>query len=113
MLERQDYLLDQLHRHGIYANLNLHVGRTFLPAEGFTAKDLPEAVRYSKYVIYFEPRMRELFKEFCRDYLMHTNNYRGLSRAADPGIAMIELSNENSFSKLGRNRRGLAGALPW
>lgn len=27
MLDRQDYLLDQLHRRGIYANLNLHVGR--------------------------------------------------------------------------------------
>jgi hypothetical protein len=109
MLERQDYLLDQLHRHGIYANLNLHVGRTFTAGEGFNAKDLPEAVRYSKYLIYFEPRMRELLKEFCRNYLMHTNKYRGLARAADPGIAMIELSNENSFSKLGPD---IAASLP-
>jgi hypothetical protein len=109
MLERQDYLLDQLHRHGIYANLNLHVGRTFTAAEGFTAKDLPESVQYSKYLIYYEPRMRKLLKEFCRDYLMHTNKYRGLSRAADPGIAMIELSNENSFSTLGPD---VAASLP-
>jgi hypothetical protein len=109
MLDRQDYLLDQLHRHGIYANLNLHVGRTFTSAEGFTATDLPEAVQYSKYLIYFEPRMRALFKDFCRDYLTHTNKYRGLSRAADPGIAMIELSNENSFSKLGPD---IAAKLP-
>jgi len=109
MLDRQDYLLDQLHRHGIYANLNLHVGRTFTSAEGFTAKDLPEAVRYSKYLIYFEPRMRALLKDFCREYLTHTNKYRGLSRAADPGIALIELSNENSFSKLGPD---IAAKLP-
>ena len=27
-IDRQDYLLDQLHRHGIYVNLNLHVSRT-------------------------------------------------------------------------------------
>lgn len=109
MLDRQDYLLDQLHRHGIYANLNLHVGRTFTPAEGFAVKDLPDAVRYSKYLIYFEPRMRALFKDFCRDYLLHTNKYRGLPRAADPGIALVELSNENSFSKLGPD---LAARLP-
>ena len=109
MLDRQDYLLDQLHRHGIYANLNLHVGRTFTAAEGFTVKDLPDAVRYSKYLIYYEPRMRALFKDFCRDYLTHTNKYRGLPRAADPGIAMLELSNENSFSKLGPD---LAVRLP-
>src|SRR5208282_5303514 len=109
MLDRQDYLLDQLNRHGIYANLNLHVGRTFSAAEGFTSTDLPDSVQYSKYLIYFEPRMRELLKGFCRDYLMHTNKYRGLPRASDPGIAMIELSNENSFSTLGPD---IAASLP-
>jgi hypothetical protein len=109
MLDRQDYLLDQLNRHGIYANLNLHVGRTFTAAEGFTTRGLPDSVQYSKYLIYFEPRMRELLKEFCRDYLMHTNRYRGLPRASDPGIAMIELSNENSFSTLGPD---IAASLP-
>jgi hypothetical protein len=109
MLDRQDYLLDQLNRHGIYANLNLHVGRTFSAAEGFTSTDLPDSVQYSKYLIYFEPRMRELLKGFCRDYLMHTNKYRGLPRASDPGIALIELSNENSFSTLGPD---IAASLP-
>jgi hypothetical protein len=109
MLERQDYFLDQLHRHGIYANLNLHVGRTFTAAEGFAEQDLPRDVQYSKYLIYFEPRMRALLKDFCRDYLMHTNKYRGMARAVDPGIAMIELSNENSFSKLGPD---IAAKLP-
>lgn len=109
MLERQDYFLDQLHRHGIYANLNLHVGRTFTEAEGFATRDLPASVRYSKYLIYFEPRMRQLFKEFCREYLAHTNACRGLRRADDPGIAMIEISNENSFSKQGPD---IAAGLP-
>lgn len=109
MLERQDYFLNQLHRHGIYANVNLHVGRTFTEAEGFSTQGLPSAVRYSKYLLYFEPRMRDLFKQFCRDYLSHTNAYRGLRRVDDPGIAMLELSNENSFSKLGSD---IAASLP-
>ncbi len=109
MLDRQDYFLDQLHRQGIYANLNLHVGRTFTAEEGFVTKDLPRAVEYDKYLIYFEPRMRALFKEFCREYLMHTNKYRSLPRASDAGIAMIELSNENSFSTLGAD---IAASLP-
>ena len=109
MLERQDYFLDQLHRHGIYANLNLHVGRTFTESEGFQTKDLPYAVRYSKYLTYFDPRMREELKQFCRDYLTHTNMYRKLRRVDDPGIAMIEISNENSFSKFGSD---IAASLP-
>ena len=108
-LDRQDYFLDQLHRHGIYANLNLHVGRAFLEAEGFFGGELPRAVRYDKYLLYFEPRMRTLFKEFCRDYLTHENPYRQLRRAEDPGIAMIEITNENAFSTQGAE---IAASLP-
>jgi hypothetical protein len=108
-LERQDYFLDQLHRRGIYANLNLHVGREFTAAEGFARQDLPYAVRFDKYLLYFEPRMRERFKVFCRDYLTHVNPHRRLRRVDDSGIAMIEITNENSFSKLGP---GIAAGLP-
>ncbi len=109
-LDRQDYFLDQLHRHGIYANLNLHVGRSFTEAEGFeNAKDLPYEVRYSKYILYFEPRMRAKLKEFIRDYLGHVNPYRKLRRADDPGVAVLEITNENSFSTKGTT---LARKLP-
>lgn len=110
MLDRQDFFLDQLHRHGIYANLNLHVGRSFTEAEGFeNAGALPYECRYAKYVLYFEPRMRALLKQFIREYLGHVNPYRGLRRADDPGIAVIEITNENSFSELGP---ALATQLP-
>jgi len=110
MLDRQDFFLDRLHRHGIYANLNLHVGRSFTEAEGFeNADDLPYDVRYSKYILYFEPRMRAKLKEFIRDYLGHVNPYRKLRRADDPGIAVLEITNENSFSTKGTS---LARRLP-
>ncbi len=108
-LDRQDYFLDQLHKHGIYVNLNLHVSRTFTEAEGFLSKNLPRAVRYNKYLLYYEPQMRKLFKEFCRMYLTHYNPYRKLRRADDPGIAMLELTNENAFSTRGP---ALAASLP-
>jgi len=108
-LERQDFFLNELHRHGIYANLNLHVGRELGEAEGFARAELPYAVRYDKYLLYFEPRLREAFKAFCRDYLLHENPYRKLRRVDDPGIAMIEITNENSFSKLGPE---IAAGLP-
>jgi len=104
LTDRQDFFLDQLARHGIYANLNLHVGRSFTPAEGFPAVDRPYEFRYDKFILYFEPRMRELFKDFIREYLGRVNPYRGLRRADDPSVAMIEITNENSFSIFGPSR---------
>jgi hypothetical protein len=109
-LDRQDFFLDQLNRHGIYANLNLHVGRAFTEAEGFAhIRELPYDCRYSKYLLYFEPQMRARFKAFIREYLGHVNPYRKLRRADDPGIAMLEITNENRFSDKGPD---LARKLP-
>jgi hypothetical protein len=108
-IARFDYFLDQLHRHGIYANLNLHVGREVLEAEGFPRQGLPYATRFDKYLLYFVPAAQARLKEFCRDYLLHVNPHRGLRRVDDPGIAMIEITNENSFSKLGPE---IAAGLP-
>ena len=108
-LDRQDYFLNELHRHGIYANLNLHVGRELTEAEGFAREGLPYATRYDKYLLYFEPQAKARLKEFARDYLLHENPYRQLRRVDDPGIALIEITNENSFSKFGPD---IAAGLP-
>ena len=108
-IERLDYFLNQLHRHGIYADLNLHVGRELTAAEGFEREGLPYATRFDKYLLYFEPQARARLKEFCREYLQHENPHRGLRRVDDPGIALIEITNENSFSKLGPE---IAAGLP-
>lgn len=108
-LERQDYFLDQLHRNGIYANINLHVGRTFSEAEGFVSSGIPRPARFNKYMLYYEPRMRKRFKAFCRSYLTHFNPYRKRRRVDDPAIAMVEITNENRFSRKGPE---LALSLP-
>lgn len=108
-LDRQDFFLHELHRHGIYVNLNLHVGRELTAAEGAHRDELPYSVRMDKYLLYFMPSMKAALKQFCRDYLAHHNPYRKLRRTEDPGIALIEITNENSFSKLGP---GIAAGLP-
>ncbi|MBI5769231.1 MAG: hypothetical protein HZA93_15665 [Verrucomicrobia bacterium] len=108
-VEKQDYFLNELHKHGVYANLNLHVGGELGDAAGFARAGLPYATRYDKYLLYFEPQLREAFKAFCRDYLLHENPYRKLRRVDDPGIAVIEITNENSFSTLGPT---IAAGLP-
>ncbi|MGE9293970.1 MAG: carbohydrate binding domain-containing protein [Puniceicoccales bacterium] len=98
-LELQDYFFNQLNERGIYLNLNLHVSRSFTKEEGFIDRGDSRAFMFDKYLLYFVPEMRERFKEFCREYLWHRNPYRdNMRRVDDPGIAMVEITNENAFS---------------
>ena len=101
-VDRLDYFLAQLHAHGIYANLNLHVGRTAskqlkLPP----LKTSSHATSGDKYLLHFQPEIQHAFQGFCKEYLEHVNPYRKLRRVDDPGIAMIEMCNENKFSEAG------------
>jgi hypothetical protein len=100
-VDRLDRYLAELHSHGIYANLNLHCSRELSPAEGFPSHNVGWRTSYNKYTLYFDPDVQAAFRQFCRDYLLHVNPYRGLRRVDDPGIAMLEITNENSFAKLG------------
>ncbi|MEM9365634.1 MAG: hypothetical protein AAGD07_06525 [Planctomycetota bacterium] len=111
MVDRLDYFLDQLHRRGIYANLNLHVSRTLKPEEGFESLgNAPWWAASNKWVMYYDRAVQSQLKRYCRMLLDHRNPYRGNRRRADDaGIALIEMLNENYFSQKGYD---LADKLP-
>ena len=102
MVDRLDYFLAKLHEVGIYADLNLHVSRQLTEREGFPVlKDAPWWAASNKYVMYYDRDVQAELKRFCREFLTHSNPYRNLRRVDDPGIAIIELLNENYFSEQG------------
>jgi hypothetical protein len=102
MVDRFDYFLAELHKHGIYANLNLHCSRELREDEGFANHNVSWPTSFNKFVLYFEPRMKEKLKEFCREYLLHKNPYRdNKTRVEDPAVALMELTNENAFTTRG------------
>jgi len=105
-LERMDYLIDQFARHGIYANLNLHVGRTASRALGLPAS----GTDYDKMVGIFTPALIDAQKEYARDLLGRVNPYRKVRYADDPAVAFVEITNEDSLFMWG-SRRSLE-ALP-
>jgi len=97
-LDRLDYLIYQLKRNGIYANINLHVSRKFTEADGFPdAKLLP---KFDKGVDNFEARMIELQKKYAKDLLTHTNPYTKTRYVEEPAVAIVELNNENSLLQM-------------
>ena len=93
-LERLDYLVYCLRQKGIYVNINLHVSRAFREIDGFeNASQLPTQ---NKGVDNFASKMIEYQKKYAKDLLQHKNPYTGLRYVDDPGVAVIEINNENS-----------------
>jgi hypothetical protein len=107
-LDRLDYLIDQLRQNGIYANINLHVSRKLIEADGIQEAD--QMPNMDKGVDNFHPRMIELQKQYARDLLTHVNAYTGNAYAEEPAVAMIEINNENSLTSSWRG--GSIDALP-
>jgi|APTNR8051073442_1049403.scaffolds.fasta_scaffold00749_10 hypothetical protein len=94
-LDRLDYFIAQLKAEGIYVNMNLNVSRTFRAADGVVAAD--SLADFGKGPTLFDPQMQALQREYARQLLMHVNPYTGMSLAADPVLAMVEMNNENSL----------------
>jgi len=82
--EKLKYFIGQLKKNGIYANINLHVGRMYpgMP----TWEGMPH---YFKGVDNFYPPMIEMQKEYARDLLAPFLD--------EPAIAFIEINNENAL----------------
>ncbi len=92
-LDRLDFFIDQLARHGICVNINLHVGRAHSEYLG-----LPKTNRqYDKISNIFTPALIDAQKQFARQLLTHINPYRKVRFADDPAVAFVEITNENSF----------------
>jgi hypothetical protein len=96
-LDRLDYLVDRLERHGIYANLNLLVGRPFDRGDGLPA-DIERVDPKDRHVVgFFDEAERTLQQDYARALLTHRNPYTGRSYAEDPGVAFVEINNENGL----------------
>ena len=111
-LERLDYFIAQLKRHGVYADLNLHVSRNYWEGEDFPdglANDrerqqlLPH---YGKGIDRLDAHMIRMQRDYARALLTHTNAFTGNAYAAEPAVALVEPNNENTLLEL------KVGALP-
>jgi hypothetical protein len=94
-LDRLEYFLTALKTNGIYADMNLHVSRTVNRKDG--VPDADSIQEFGKGVCFFDPQLLSLHKEYARQLLTHTNPYTGLSLVHEPGMAMVEITNENSL----------------
>ncbi|MCA9212194.1 MAG: hypothetical protein KDB27_03940 [Planctomycetales bacterium] len=105
-LDRMDYFVAQLKKHGIYVKLSptFHVGlgekqRSDVPymAEFGSLERSHDRVKTGGGSIYFLRELQDLQIEQIVRILQHKNPYTGLTYAEDPAVAVVELFNEDSI----------------
>jgi hypothetical protein len=93
-LDRLDYWIAELKKHGIYIDLNLNVGRSYKPGDGVQDAD---KIRWGKGLTFYDARLIELQKEYARNLLTHANPYTKTEYRNEPAIAIVEICNENAL----------------
>jgi hypothetical protein len=96
-LDKLDYLVAALKRHGIYVNLNLQTTRRYLPEMGFPLSVLQIPMSFDKMIDKVDRHMIDLQKSYARALLDRVNPYSGLRYRDEPALAMVEINNENSL----------------
>ena len=93
-LDRLDFFIAELKKNGIYADLNLHVSRTYPDRPRAEKKGNPD---YDKGVDNYCAAMIAMQKDYARDLLTHVNAYTGKRYADEPAVALVEINNENAL----------------
>ncbi len=96
-LDRLGYLIAQLARQGVYADINLLVSRQFTRADGLPPEIDALGWKQRHVIAMFDGPMIELQKEYARQLLGFENPYRHRTLATDPAVAIVEINNENGL----------------
>jgi len=105
-LDRLDYFIAALKRHGIYANINLHISRNYWEGEDFPdglASDRERQEKlphYGKAIDKINDQMIRMQRDYARALLTHVNPYTRSSYAKEPCVAIVEINNENTLMEL-------------
>lgn len=90
-LDREDFFIAELLKRGIYVDWNLNVGRRF--KEG----DKVLSTKVGKGPLLFDRRLIELQKDYARQILTHVNPYTKRAYVDEPGVALVEIVNEDAI----------------
>lgn len=99
-LDRLDYFIDQLNSRGVYANLCLLNYRPLCAADG-----LPPEIEQAgggpyqrRHVVgFFNEAVLGTQRVYARNLLAHRNAYTHKTHAESPGVAFVEINNENGL----------------
>jgi hypothetical protein len=91
-LDRLDFFIAELAKNGVYANINLHVGRRYPGLDGAAA----QRFEFGKMLDRFYPPFIESQKGYARALLTHVNPYTRNAYVSEPAVLCVEMNNENT-----------------
>jgi len=96
-LEKVHFVVSRLKAHGIYSDINLLVGREYRSDDGLGAEVATMDWKDAHVLGYFSDAALALHKDYATKLLTPTNRFTGLPLAKDPGVAFVEIINENGI----------------
>ncbi len=92
------YLVAALKKQGIYTTLSFYFPLWFNIKPSYGIPGFEQIKNKKPFaLIYFEPRMQEIYRSWLRALVGTKNPYTGVPLAKDPAVAIVELVNEDSF----------------
>jgi hypothetical protein len=90
-LDNEDFFISEMLKRGIFIDMNLNVGRQFRPGDGVLS------TRVGKGPLLFDKRLIELEKDYAKQLLTHVNPYTHRAYVDEPGMAIVEMVNEDAI----------------
>lgn len=96
-LEKLHFVIARLKAHGIYANVNLLVGREYRSGDGLGSGITSLDWKTQHILGFFNDTALALQQDYATKLLTPTNRFTGLPLARDPAVAFVEIINENGL----------------
>ena len=97
-IDRLDKLAAELYKRGIYVYVDLVDDRAALAEDGLEDwEGLKKAGNGGWKGLFPHPKIVEAWKRATQEFLNHVNPYTGRSWAKEPGVATVEMINENGL----------------
>ena len=97
-VDRLHYFVSILKKQGIYVKLSFYFPLWFDIKPGYGIPGYETIDNKKPFaLLFFDPRMQQIYKSWARGLLKSANPYTGVPLARDPAVAAIEIVNEDSF----------------
>lgn len=97
-LDKLHYFVAALAKQGIYTNLSFYFPLWFKITDAYKLEGYYEEDKKTPFsLIFYHPRMQEIYKSWAKGLLTTKNPYTGMSLAEDPAVGIVEIVNEDGL----------------